>query len=105
MIFLFGLLFFSFSFLTADVVSAQHKDFDFFHAMYDSILSLPNDDIDLATACLLLSKQAFPNLDVSEYDSRVNAMVERIDYFYQNQPITLAEQRIALMNTYLFKPG
>ncbi len=69
----------------------------------EQILAMPEDSINLGIACLVLAKDAYPNLKIEFYDYCLNYMVERIRYLDQGKTNPLV--RIGVMNQYLYKPG
>jgi regulator of sirC expression with transglutaminase-like and TPR domain len=69
----------------------------------EQILALPEDQIDLGIACLVLAKDAYPDLNISGFDYLLDYMADRIRML--NQGVTDSEVRIGLMNTFLYRPG
>ena len=69
----------------------------------EQILQLPEDEIDLGIALLVLAKDAYPNLNIDFFDYALDYMVNQINRLMQGQ--TDPEARIAMMNTYLYRPG
>jgi hypothetical protein len=69
----------------------------------EQILAMPDDSINLGIACLVLAKDAYPNLNIDFFDYCINYMVDRIDSLGQGKTDPLL--RIGLMNTYLYRPG
>jgi len=69
----------------------------------EQIISLPEDSIDLGIACLVLAKDAYPNLNVGFFDYAIDFMAKRIQLL--NKDLTDPEARIGLLNTYFFRPG
>lgn len=69
----------------------------------EQILELPEEEIDLGIACLVLAKDAFPQLDIARFDYILDYMVDRIDRLMQEA--VDPESRIGMMNTYLYRAG
>ncbi len=69
----------------------------------EQIMELPEDEIDLGLACLIIAKEAYPNMNVAFFDYALDYMVNAIKY--HNKGNQDPESRIALLNTYLFKAG
>lgn len=63
--------------------------------------NLPDSELELATGALLIAKSDYPELDVADYQQRLDAMADAIR---QNlQGTALPEHHIAEMNRYLFE--
>jgi len=69
----------------------------------EQILKLPEEEIDLGLACLILAKEAYPNLNIEFFDYALNYMAGAIESLNRDNPDP--ESRIALLNHYLFVPG
>lgn len=69
----------------------------------EEILALPEDQIDLGIACLVLAKDFYPNLNINNFDYVLDYMANRVNTLMQGNTDPLA--RISLMNTYLYRPG
>ncbi len=69
----------------------------------EQILELPEEEIDLGIACLVLAKDAFPGLNVAGFDYILDYMADRIDRLMQGA--VDPESRIGMMNTYLYRSG
>lgn len=69
----------------------------------EEIVALPEESIDIGTACLILAKDVFPSLQIERFDYVLDYMAERIRMLSQGSSDPLA--RIGLLNTYFFKPG
>lgn len=69
----------------------------------EDILALPDDQIDLGLACLVLAKEAYPHLDIPLFDALLTHIASQINHLMQG--VTDPEARIAMMNTYLYRPG
>lgn len=69
----------------------------------EEILALPENEIDLGIACLVLAKDAYPNINIPFFDYALNYMADRINTLMQGN--TDPEARIAIMNTYLYRAG
>ncbi len=69
----------------------------------EQILAMPEDSINLGIACLVLAKDAYPNLKIEFFDYCLNYMVERIRYLDQGKTNPMV--RIGVMNEYLYRPG
>jgi hypothetical protein len=69
----------------------------------EEILRLPEDQIDTGHACLILAKDAYPDLNIAAFDQLLDEMAGQINASLRgrNEP----EQRIGIMNTYLYRPG
>ncbi len=64
---------------------------------------MSEDSINLGIACLVLAKDAYPNLKIEFFDYCLNYMVERIRYLDQGKTNPMV--RIGVMNEYLYRPG
>lgn len=86
-------------FLSIWTVSAQRV---YAGQSIEEILALPEDQIDTGHACLVLAKDAYPDLNVAAFDRLLDEMADRINALLRgrNEP----EQRIGMMNTYLYRP-
>ncbi len=69
----------------------------------EQILELPEEEIDLGIACLVLAKDAYPQLDIARFDYILDYMADRIDRLMQGA--VDPESRIGMMNTYLYRSG
>jgi regulator of sirC expression with transglutaminase-like and TPR domain len=70
-------------------------------------LSLPEAKIDIAKACLILSKDIYPNYDVDQGLNLISMMTARAQETLNNTPGNKndPEVRIGTLNTFLFRPG
>jgi len=69
----------------------------------EKILALPENEIDLGIACLVLAKDAYPNINIPFFDYALDYMADRINTLIQGN--TDPEAKIGLMNTYLYRAG
>lgn len=69
----------------------------------EQILALPDEEIDLGIACLVLARDAYPKLRIQVFDKGIDFIVKRIEYL--NKGTTDPVARIGLLNTYFFRPG
>jgi len=69
----------------------------------EEILALPEDQIDTGHACLVLAKDAYPDLNVAAFDRLLDEMASRINTLLRGR--SEPEQRIGMTNTYLYRPG
>ena len=69
----------------------------------EQILELPEKEIDLGIACLVLAKDAYPQIDIARFDYILDYMASRIDRLMQGA--VDPESRIGMMNTYLYRSG
>lgn len=69
----------------------------------EEILALPENEIDLGLACLVLAKDAYPNINIPFFDYALDYMVNRLNALMQGN--TDPEARISMMNTYLYRAG
>lgn len=69
----------------------------------EEILALPDEEIDLGIACLILAKDAYTDLKIESFDYVINYMVERINYLMQGRTDPLV--RISMLNSYLYRRG
>jgi len=67
------------------------------------IFKQPEDSIDLGNVCLLLAKDAYPDLNIDRFNYAIDYMVDRIKYL--NKGITDPIARVGLLNAYFFLPG
>ncbi len=69
----------------------------------EEILALPDDKIDLGIACLVMAKDAYPELDINAFDKALDYMAARVKSLIKGKTDPI--QRIGMMNTYLYRPG
>jgi hypothetical protein len=69
----------------------------------EQILAMPEDSINIGIACLVLAKDAYPNLKINFFDYALNYMAEHIQPLCEGK--TDPTVRISMMNTYLYRPG
>ncbi len=69
----------------------------------EKILELQEEEIDLGIACLVIAKEAYPNLNIAFFNYAINYMVSKIQFY--NRENQDPESRIALLNKYLFVTG
>lgn len=67
------------------------------------IVNADADSIDLGLACLIMAKEAYPNLDIQTFDKMLDYMAGQIEQLMEgnNDP----EARIGMLNTYLYREG
>lgn len=65
------------------------------------ILELPENEIDLGLAVLVLAKEVYPNMNVDRFIEILDFQASRIDLLLQG--IEDPEVRIGMMNSYLYK--
>ena len=53
----------------------------------EQILAMPEDSIDLGTACLVLAKDAYPQLNINRFNYIIDYMVARIQIIVKALPI------------------
>lgn len=87
-------------FLSIWTVSAQRV---YAGQSIEEILALPEDQIDTGHACLVLAKDAYPDLNVAAFDRLLDEMASRINTLLRGR--SEPEQRIGMTNTYLYRPG
>jgi len=69
----------------------------------EQILELPEEQIDLGVALLVLAKDAYPKINIDFFDYALDFMANGLNQLMQGR--TEPEARIAMMNTYLYRPG
>ena len=69
----------------------------------EEILKLPEDEIKISIATLVLAKEFYPNLNIPFFLQAFDYLAERYNYYFGNY--TDPEERIKALNTYLYKPG
>ena len=69
----------------------------------EELLALPDDQIDLGIACLLMAKDAYPEIDINAFDKALDYMAARVKSLVKGETDPI--QRIGMMNTYLYRPG
>lgn len=69
----------------------------------EEILALPESEIDLGIACLVLASDAYPDINIPFFDGALDYMANRIDALIQDN--SDPEVRIAMMNSYLYRKG
>jgi regulator of sirC expression with transglutaminase-like and TPR domain len=67
---------------------------------FDELVRQPDADIDLARACLLIAKDAYPGLDVDGYVGEIDRLAARLRA--QLPADCVAEERIVILNEFLF---
>lgn len=95
-----ALLVFTSVILTSALLSAQTE---YTGQTIEDILALPDEEIDLGIACLVLAKDAYPNVKIEVFDNILDIMANQLNTLMQGN--TDPEARIAMMNTYLYRPG
>lgn len=93
--------FFLLSSFFSPTLSAQTRSK--YPASIEEILALPEHEIDLGIACLVLAKDAYPKLKIEVFDKGIDFIARRIEYL--NKGTTDPVARIGLLNTYFFRPG
>lgn len=73
----------------------------------EKLLEKPEKDIDIGYACLLLSKDAFPDLDIQRMLSLFDGMARNVQIIYETSKdqSTVSDKRIGSLNTFLYRPG
>jgi len=69
----------------------------------EDILRLPEKDINISIATLVLAKELYPNMNVPFFLQAFDYLADRFNYYFGNY--TDPNDRIAALNTYLYKPG
>lgn len=69
----------------------------------EQIFVLPEEEIDIGLASLVIAKEAYPDMNIEFFDYALDYMVDNIRIM--NQDNEDPEARIALLNYYLFVPG
>ena len=69
----------------------------------EDILKLPENKINIGIASLVLAKEFYPKLDVQFFLNTFDYLAERYKYYFGKY--TNPNDRIAALNTYLYKPG
>ena len=95
-----ALLVFTSVILTSALLSAQTE---YTGQTIEDILALPDEEIDLGIACLVLAKDAYPNVKIEVFDNILDFMANQLNTLMQGN--SDPEARIAMMNTYLYRPG
>ncbi len=95
-----ALLVFTSVILTSALLSAQTE---YTGQTIEDILALPDEEIDLGIACLVLAKDAYPNVKIEVFDNILDFMANQLNTLMQDN--SDPEARIAMMNTYFYRPG
>jgi hypothetical protein len=69
----------------------------------EQILELPEDEIDLGIACLVITEEICPDIDIDYFSKQLDIMARQIEYILQGETKPLA--RIGAMNTFLYRAG
>jgi len=69
----------------------------------EQILALPEEEIDIGLADLVLAKEFYPDLKIESFLYTFDYMADRYRYFFGH--ITDPDQRIRALNTYLYRKG
>jgi len=71
------------------------------------VLSQPDSKIDLARACLILAKDAYPDFNIDAAITQIDILARNTQNLVELLPDTmpLARKRISALNTTLFVPG
>lgn len=73
----------------------------------EKILQKPEKQIDVGYACLVLSKDAFPDIDIKQgmqlFDNMAKGVEKIIEY--SKDKTKLKYKRIGALNTFLYRPG
>ncbi|HEX2565247.1 MAG TPA: tetratricopeptide repeat protein [Burkholderiales bacterium] len=67
---------------------------------FDELVRLPDADIDLARACLLIAKDAYPGIDVDGYVGEIERFAARLRALLPAE--CASEERIVVLNEFLF---
>jgi regulator of sirC expression with transglutaminase-like and TPR domain len=70
------------------------------NAAWDRLAALPDEDIPLLEACLLIARDEYPQLDVASYEARLQQHVEALSPRVQAHSDTRGQ--LAELNRYLF---
>lgn len=90
-------------FLQVFLVCGVHAQGRYTGQTIQEILSLPDEEIDLGLATLVLAKEAYPNMNVNRFLEILDFHAGRVEYLLQG--VDEPDVRIGMMNTYLYKPG
>lgn len=69
----------------------------------EDILKLPEEEINVGIASLVLAKEFYPNLNVQFFLQTVDYLTDRYNYYFGKY--TSPDDRIGALNTYFYKPG
>ncbi len=67
----------------------------------DEVIKLPDEEIDIATAALLVSKEINPDLDVKRYVAMIDEMARELTAAYLSAPLT-ERQVVEALGNYIF---
>jgi len=87
-------------FFSSALLAQQQRDTSI---TIEQILSLPEDNIDIGLADLVLAKDFYPTLNIDYFLYCFGYMVERYKEYYGG--ITDPDKRVRALNTYLYKKG
>ena len=89
-----------FTLLSYIILNAQNNNYDL---SIEKILALPENEIDLGIACLSITKEICPDVDIDYFVKQLEIMAQKISYI--SQGTTEPEARIGAMNTFLYRAG
>ena len=69
----------------------------------EDILKLPEKEINVGIASIVLAKEFYPNLNVPFFLQTIDYLADRFNYYFGKY--TTPDDRIGALNTYLYKPG
>lgn len=69
----------------------------------EDILKLPEKEINIGIASLVLAKEFYPNLNVQFFLQTFDYLADRYNYYFGKY--SKPDDRIGALNTYLYKPG
>jgi len=69
----------------------------------EEILKLPEKEIDVGIASLVLAKEFYPDMDIDFFLHSFDSLTNRFNKFFGQH--TDPDQRIRALNTFLYKPG
>ncbi len=90
-------------FLLAGGTKTNSSIREYYGQSIEDILKLPEDKIDIGLASLILAKEFYPNLNIPFFLKAFDYLGDRFLYYFGKY--TNPDDRIAALNTYLYRPG
>lgn len=69
----------------------------------EDVLELPENEINVGMATLILAKEFYPDLDVNSFLYAFEYMAEKFNYFFGKY--RTPDERIKALNTYFYRKG
>ncbi len=69
----------------------------------EQILDLPDNQIDIGIACLVITKEICPDVDIDYFSNQIDIIAKGVEFILQGRTEPVA--RIGAMNTFLYRAG